>query len=864
MATRFVLPFADVGSGILPSAGARLEFFRNKTTEDKDTFTAPDGLTSNSNPVVSDANGLFPDIFISGSYTVVLRDSGGVLKWEADDVDSFRTIEEDFSTNIIKESITVSASQTVIVITARPIAVNVIVDTSVLLESEGAYTYSTSTGIITLETALTGNEEVEVQYGLITSISPPSSSTIADKGFVTYEDFGVDLTGVISADAEIDACHVFANTNNLPVRQNNGTVYWTGSKNSIVVKTNTDLRGMIVRVDGASGTVGPTSNQIGMYLIERDVASVTLDASQLAQLNTTFIDQFKKGSFAVPESIFSQYQGAMIRMDGTSEITRSSSGMAPVAKIECWTKTKGQLLDQPQYERWGGDIKQCIVFPRSKGYLEFQAPRLDINGANSFFFIKCQRSQTKISNLIVQELGLTAPSAIRELVEINQCADIHLSDWSAVAMDKSPTGEASYGLVAATVVNLHCDRLRGNGGWGITGNNYLKNVYFNECAINRIDCHWSVFNFHAERCQFINWGARLSGAGRAVMKDCEYYLTGNQTGTEGSTLTRSLFATREDYGGEWDGDITIDGVRIVVDPARLSFDNSITLRIVDIYPESITHNYGRAQVHGRSITVKNVSVELHNSIVNSDTFEMNINCISFRELTNNQQDQFYPLHITVKNVRCNTNAEKVFISAYESPNYLETRCKALIDANNPDEGDANHFINVSNIITGLNANQTAATAISKIDKHTVKFGLNYDNADAAYKTGVDRLKPYIRVDKVENFSCICAVMSSWNITQSTIQATSPFGAGQNNQPTIGDVRMKFDNCDVKLRSNKADADNYNAPLDTLFTNCKLQPTRNRAGVIDTFNGVDLSTRCFGNEINTNAVTINLPANFTAP
>ena len=69
MATRFVLPFADVGSGILPSSGAQLFFHENKTIgTDKDTFTGPNNGIANSNPVISDANGLFPDIFIDGIY----------------------------------------------------------------------------------------------------------------------------------------------------------------------------------------------------------------------------------------------------------------------------------------------------------------------------------------------------------------------------------------------------------------------------------------------------------------------------------------------------------------------------------------------------------------------------------------------------------------------------------------------------------------------------------------------------------------------------------------------------------------------------------------------------------------------------
>jgi len=75
MAIRFILPFADVGSGILPSSGAQLFFYKNKEVgTDKDTFTSIDELIENANPVIADANGLFPDIFVTGAYTVVLKD----------------------------------------------------------------------------------------------------------------------------------------------------------------------------------------------------------------------------------------------------------------------------------------------------------------------------------------------------------------------------------------------------------------------------------------------------------------------------------------------------------------------------------------------------------------------------------------------------------------------------------------------------------------------------------------------------------------------------------------------------------------------------------------------------------------------
>lgn len=89
MASRFILPNADVGNGIQPEDGAKLEFFETGTSTQKDTFSDAAGTIANANPVIADANGVFPDIFIVGTYKVTLTDKNDVQKGfgEADPVD---------------------------------------------------------------------------------------------------------------------------------------------------------------------------------------------------------------------------------------------------------------------------------------------------------------------------------------------------------------------------------------------------------------------------------------------------------------------------------------------------------------------------------------------------------------------------------------------------------------------------------------------------------------------------------------------------------------------------------------------------------------------------------------------------------
>jgi len=88
MASRFLAPLFDAGKGISPSDGARLFFFEVGTSDKRDTFkteAAPLGA-KNTNPVIADGNGVFPQIWITGTYKVILKDKNNVQKWEQDPV----------------------------------------------------------------------------------------------------------------------------------------------------------------------------------------------------------------------------------------------------------------------------------------------------------------------------------------------------------------------------------------------------------------------------------------------------------------------------------------------------------------------------------------------------------------------------------------------------------------------------------------------------------------------------------------------------------------------------------------------------------------------------------------------------------
>ena len=75
-----IIQYSD-GNGV-PLPGATLDFFQPGTTTPKNTFSDSGLTTPNPNPVVADSAGVMPDIWLDGTYKVVLKNAGGVVQPE--------------------------------------------------------------------------------------------------------------------------------------------------------------------------------------------------------------------------------------------------------------------------------------------------------------------------------------------------------------------------------------------------------------------------------------------------------------------------------------------------------------------------------------------------------------------------------------------------------------------------------------------------------------------------------------------------------------------------------------------------------------------------------------------------------------
>lgn len=96
MASRFVIPQADVGNGISPADGSQLFFFATGTSNLQNTFSDEAAQIKNANPVIADGDGVFPDIWLVGTYKVVLQDKKGTQTGfgEADPVNELANVKD--------------------------------------------------------------------------------------------------------------------------------------------------------------------------------------------------------------------------------------------------------------------------------------------------------------------------------------------------------------------------------------------------------------------------------------------------------------------------------------------------------------------------------------------------------------------------------------------------------------------------------------------------------------------------------------------------------------------------------------------------------------------------------------------------
>ncbi|HHZ68971.1 MAG TPA: hypothetical protein EYN54_01505 [Methylococcaceae bacterium] len=250
MTSLFVMPRTDVGSGVKPPDGAKLEFFELDGATNKDTYTTKAATVANSNPVIANAVGLFQAIYITGDYLVTLTDKDDNQIFGLEPIFEFATVTDNaFVRNIDTLSIAIASNDIAdgdtLKIKERETDKGGGGDWSVVLASsvviDGIF-FVQCTGIASLALSIRDVKNINQLGGFADGTTDIASlvSAAAAKGNINQLDFPFGVSGYVI---------------NTPVTISNLTCVFNGDSQLVGTATLEDLNGIQINNGIYSGYV---------------------------------------------------------------------------------------------------------------------------------------------------------------------------------------------------------------------------------------------------------------------------------------------------------------------------------------------------------------------------------------------------------------------------------------------------------------------------------------------------------------------------------------------------------------------------------------------------------------------------------
>ena len=133
------------------------------------------------------------------------------------------------------------------------------------------------------------------------------------------------------------------------------------------------------------------------------------------------------------------------------------------------------------------------------------------------------------------------------------------------------------------------DRMLNEKRWGVIGMNSVKNIFFTNCRLNRIDAHRGVTNLYVENSSIGYNGFTLTGHKNFYAKNIKI------------DKAPRILRLRDDYGATWDGTMVFNGVQFVV-------KDNINEAIFVLAKNTQKHNFGYKS-HFPNLYMNNITID---------------------------------------------------------------------------------------------------------------------------------------------------------------------------------------------------------------------------------------------------------------
>ena len=705
------------------------------------------------------------------------------------------------------------------------------------------------------------------------------------QNYVTYVQFGADLTGTnLSGDAIANA-HIYANSNNLPVKQSKGT-FRLGNSN-IIIQTDVDWTGSTIVVDNTSSNapyaagyirVQPTSGY-DKQTYTNGVASTPFMQTlrnQLLAYKSKLVPNPVMDSVDIRDlTCLSNIKDTMIAFESTNLIeTTRTNNTNYYLKDTCLISKGGQLVAPLLYDfSQTSDFDSILFIPKQPKYLTLQGLNIVASNVGSVSVLRIERPQTILRNTTYREITDTPLNSIRTIVTVNNCWDIVIEDFNSEAIPYGSGSGGTYTFNINTAINVRLHRMRANAGWGCMATEQTKIFYVSDCDINRIDSHVMMYDLRVDNCRLKDLGINLMGGGSLKVTNCEYYIdtvpanytysTGNDTREQ---VANAFIQLRGDYSVGWRGSIILENLKCRIS-SLTKFSINPFILVETIRNNNQTFNYNTSTYGANGITMRNVLLELPNV-----SYQLQVIGVAAGGY-NNYTNVYVPNNIHIENVRFVSASSNYIFQAVKctdlSSTYTLASSKRSSSPYTTDpilfSADVLHYrrFNMKIVVRDCDSIHSDTAISSK-----TPFINIYNSTNDTIQTFMDNLDKCIPNILIENIDRV-------HVVNSTFANTKFINCGINWVNTQSTSLSQysgytFEDCTIIPNVGNLADSSFPLPNQSYLKGCTLWPRSYATGTLMTFpsgisgNGNTIQSSNIGNEPSAGWNVSSIPLGFLAP
>jgi hypothetical protein len=389
---------------------------------------------------------------------------------------------------------------------------------------------------------------------LLINVSPKDFRKFKANGLVRYSDFGAKGDGKTDDIDAIAATHAFANQNGLPVKAEEGVVYYISGKNrTAVIRTNTDF--------------GTAAFIINDTAVQNRNVHVFMVSSSLQPFKPEGITSLKRNQ----EKINIPLPGTCIVTVTNSSVKRyirfGANQNNGASQTDIFIVDKNGKVDMNAPIIWDFDqITDITALPIDETTLTITGGRFTTiaNRAESKYTYYSRGIAIRRSNVLVNGLEhrITGEgdhgAPYGGFINIGDCSYVTVRNciltghkvYQTIGSAGVSVSMGTYDLSLNRALNvsfINCSQtndINDSKYWGILGSNYCKNLVYDSCTLSRFDAHMGVANATIRNSTLGHQGINAIGSGTFTVENSTIY-------------GRNLINLRSDYGSTWQGEFLI-------------------------------------------------------------------------------------------------------------------------------------------------------------------------------------------------------------------------------------------------------------------------------------------------------------------